>query len=106
MIFFIKEQKDYVRLSTDDICFCKAEGDYMYIHQVNGIKRLIRKSLKTFIGELEESSLLRVHRGYLVNVDCIERINLKAKLLSVCGHDIPFGQSFRAEIEEKISFLG
>lgn len=64
-------------ISSDQVIFCKAAGDYVEITLTDHQQRLFTGSLK----ELEETlpkTFLRVHRSYLVNVAFIRSLNTKS----------------------------
>lgn len=55
-------------LNTQDILFCKADDNYTEIHLNNSKKKIVSKTLKYFEEALNNSSFVRVHKSYLVNV--------------------------------------
>ncbi len=55
-------------ISTNDILFCKAAGDYVEIHLNQQRQVLYSGSLKSLESQLP-STFLKVHRSYLVNLD-------------------------------------
>jgi DNA-binding LytR/AlgR family response regulator len=64
-------------ISSDQVVFCKAAGDYVELNLKYNQQRLFTGSLK----ELESSlpnTFLRVHRSYLVNVAFIRSLNTKS----------------------------
>jgi hypothetical protein len=62
-------------LSTDDISFCKASGDYVEIYLEDKTCHLYSGSLK-LLETLLPTTFLKVHRSYIVNLDHV--IGLKS----------------------------
>ncbi|MBQ4852844.1 LytTR family DNA-binding domain-containing protein [Pseudoalteromonas sp. MMG012] len=64
-------------ITSDKVVFCKAAGDYVEINLKDHTQRLFTGSLKELEATLP-NTFLRVHRSYLVNVDCIRSLNTKS----------------------------
>lgn len=64
----IPQQDGFEVLVISDILFCKADDNYTEIYFEN-TKKLVSKTLKHFEDLLKESSFVRVHKSYLVNVN-------------------------------------
>jgi len=64
-------------ITSDEIVFCKAAGDYVEMNLRNQQKRLFTGSLKELEASLPDT-FLRVHRSYLVNVEFIRSLNTKS----------------------------
>lgn len=60
-------------VSTRDIAFCKAAGDYVEVHLLDHTVKLFSGSLKQLEGQLPVT-FLKVHRSYVVNLDEIESL--------------------------------
>ena len=64
----IPQQDGFEVIAISDILFCKADDNYTEIYFEN-TKKLVSKTLKHFEDLLKESSFVRVHKSYLVNVN-------------------------------------
>ena len=64
----IPQQDGFEVVAINDILFCKADDNYTEIYFENK-KKLVSKTLKYFEDLLKESSFVRVHKSYLVNVN-------------------------------------
>lgn len=60
-------------LMTDDIIYCKADGNYTEIYLKDGQKILVSKKLKDFENMLSNSGFCRVHHAALVNLMHIQK---------------------------------
>lgn len=65
-------------ISTSDIHFIEAEGDYVMIH-VEGAKYLKEKTMKYFETHLDPALFARIHRSFIVNLNTIARLELYDK---------------------------
>jgi DNA-binding LytR/AlgR family response regulator len=48
---------------------------------------------------------IRIHRSYLVNVNLIEKINLKEGYLEVANTQLPIGKTYRNNILENLTII-
>jgi two-component system response regulator LytT len=60
-------------VSTDKIRYIMAKDDYSYLHTSND-RYLSTVSLAQLESKLEPYNFFRVHRRYLVNLDCVEEV--------------------------------
>jgi len=60
-------------VSTDKIHYIMAKDDYSYLHTEND-RYLSTVSLAQLEQKLEPDGFFRVHRRYLVNLDCVEEV--------------------------------
>ncbi|WP_053989894.1 LytTR family DNA-binding domain-containing protein [Mangrovimonas sp. TPBH4] len=65
----IPQQDGFEVLNTADILYCKADDNYTEIFLENNRKKLVSKTLKYFEDALIDSSFVRVHKSYLVNIN-------------------------------------
>ncbi|MDR2035164.1 MAG: LytTR family DNA-binding domain-containing protein [Coriobacteriales bacterium] len=61
-------------VSTDKIRYIMAKDDYSYLHTSND-RYLSTVSLAQLETKLEPYNFFRVHRRYLVNLDCVEEVS-------------------------------
>ena len=59
-------------VSSEDILYCKSDGNYTEIYFKNGDKEVLSKKLKTVEEIINNSTFFRVHNSYVVNIDCIK----------------------------------
>ncbi len=63
-------QQGFEVLEIADILYCQADDNYTHIFLKQG-KKLVSKTLKYFEDLLAGNGFARVHKSYLVNVNCI-----------------------------------
>ena len=84
-------------ISTDKILYIMAKDDYSYLHTAND-RFLSTVSLAQLENKLELHGFYRVHRGYLVNLACVEEVtpvNGGTLLLTLTGTDVQIPVSRR-----------
>lgn len=65
----IPQQDGFEVINTSDILYCKADDNYTEIYLNTNKKKLVSKTLKYFEDALNDTSFVRVHKSYLVNVN-------------------------------------
>lgn len=58
---------------TNDIIFCKADGNYTHLYLVDKAVRLVTKNLKDFENILQDSGFCRVHHSFLINLAHVQK---------------------------------
>jgi two-component system response regulator LytT len=62
----VKDGYDEVKINVDDILFIKSDANYIDI-QLENKKFTIRKSLDSFLKEVQSDKFIKVHRSYIIN---------------------------------------
>lgn len=68
----IPTQNGFEVLEINTILYGKADDNYTQLFLADGRKKLVSKTLKYFETLLEENGFVRIHKSYLVNVNCIK----------------------------------
>lgn len=99
----IKKGQDIERLPIKDIVYVEAEGNYLNIRTTAGEIR-IRETLSALSEELLHKGFIRCHKGYLVNIDRVNRIKGAELEVSQAGENIciPIGRNYEKEVRRKI----
>ena len=101
--FFIKDRSSLIKVNKEGIEYIEVDGKYSQFITHNG-KFLVQWSLKKLENILEPSTFFRVHRNYIINLEAIDRVNLKDHIVVLkSGKTIPIGYGFRDFV--KASFL-
>lgn len=77
--FFIKGNKGYIRIDTDNILFIESFGDFSRLHTLDQQQHISLVNLKNIANQLPQNMFIRVHRQYLINQNHI---------LEIVGNDI------------------
>jgi two-component system LytT family response regulator len=94
-------------ISTGDINFLEAQDDYVMIYTNEG-KYLKQQTMKYFEQHLDKQQFVRVHRSYIANITCIERIEPYEKsnfiLILKDGNKVPVSRSGMQVLRENLDF--
>lgn len=91
---FILVKMDYglVKVVLSDILYAEGLDNYLKIYLQDQEPLLIRMTLKALLEKLPPADFVRVHRSYIVPLGRIS--NLRNKILTVAGREIPLGASY------------
>ena len=94
-------------ISTSDINYLEAQDDYVMIYTNDG-KYLKQQTLKYFEQHLDSQQFVRVHRSYIANIACIERIEPYEKsnfvLILRDGNKVPVSRGGMQVLKENLDF--
>lgn len=94
-------------ISTGDIHFLEAQDDYVMIYTADG-RYLKQQTMKYFEKHLDPEQFVRVHRSYIANITCIERIEPYEKsnfiLILRDGNKVPVSRSGMQVLKENLDF--
>jgi len=74
----VKNRQQIHVIPVDNIRYVEADGDYVTLHTADG-KFLKERTMKYFEQHLPTRQFVRIHRSYIVNVDCVAKIELYQK---------------------------
>lgn len=89
---FVKNGKDYTRISSDEILWIQASGNYIEIFTSNDKSYLLRVGLKDIEGRLPDEQFIRVHKSYIVNKKHILKFNSSS--LKTQQGEVPIARSY------------
>jgi len=94
-------------ISTRDINYLEAQDDYVMIYTDEG-RFLKQQTMKYFENHLDPEQFVRVHRSYITNITCIERIEPYEKtnfiLILKDGNKVPVSRSGMQVLKENLDF--
>ncbi len=98
----IKDRGQKITLKVSDILYCKADRNYCWI--ITEAKNyFLTMSLRALHSKLNTSSIVRVHRSYLVNLDAVEKF--QETCIHISDGVIPISRSKRKEIINRLHKL-
>ena len=71
-----------------DIRYCEYDSNYTHIHLKSGRKLIVSKCLKQIAFQLNHPKFKRIHSKYLINLDCLEKIEISNKKACLVGGQI------------------
>ena len=101
-IIEIKERGRITRVSTEDIQWIEADGNYLRLH-LEGKNHFIRKTLQSIENQLDSQFYLRIHRSLLVNTLYVQKVhyegNNQYQFQMKNGDKLTSGRSFKEAIQ-------
>lgn len=100
--FFVKHNYRFNKFSIDDLLF--AESDNNYIKLVTTNKKIaLRISLQYLADKFNHPALVRVHRGFIVNIKNIDSFNEEEIVIG--SHQIPIGRNYKDDFLKSFKYL-
>lgn len=99
--FFVKGDKKYHQVFTNDLLYIEAYGNYTKIHLVDNMI-ISHEKISHFETLLPENLFLRVHKSFIVALDKIQTI--EGNRIRVGLHEVPIGQTYRSVVGKLIGY--
>lgn len=99
---FIKEKGSYTKLNFDDILYLKSAHVYIEIILKKHQKIVVRTSLNDILEKLNKN-FIRIHRGYIVNIQYLTQITQNS--VKIFNDEIPIGKKYKEDILNKINLI-
>ncbi|MEM9821305.1 MAG: LytTR family DNA-binding domain-containing protein, partial [Bacteroidota bacterium] len=103
--FFIRKNKQLIKISINDIKWVYSEGNYCFIMTENR-KHVVKASLSKLVERLPANKFARVHRSYLVMVSRIENIDYANNRLYIEDNEVPIGRTYKADLVKRLNLFG
>ncbi len=95
---YIKSGYNKIKLHFQNILFIKSEKDYLRIYTNDRPSFLTLMSVQEMLDVLPDPNFIRVHRSYIVAIDKIDTIH--PKQLQIGSYQIPVGPTYTDKIKE------
>lgn len=96
--FFVKSSGQQYRINYNDILYIESIRDYVNIRTA-GEEYIVLDTLRSMESQLSDK-FVRVHKSFIINLDKIKSIGAKKLILS--EQEIPIGDSYRANLLERL----
>ncbi|MDX6747531.1 DNA-binding response regulator [Polaribacter sp. PL03] len=96
----LKDRDKNIKIFEEDILFAKKEDHYLNLH-LKDSKKLIRASIKDFLGLVSSNSFIQVHRSYVVNKKYITAFN--SKEITIHKINIPISKTYLKNVFKEIT---
>ena len=98
--FLFQTASKTINLAQSDILYFESQANYLAVYTKDGEYRL-RSTMANIEKELQSSDFLRIHKGFLVNLEHIKI--LKSDTLELdSGAKLPIGKSYSESAKESI----
>lgn len=92
---YFKCKNSLEKVKCSSICYLEAAGSYCNIYLSNCKKITVFQSLREIISFLPQESFIRVHRSYIININCVDKYYKNS--LYVNNVAIPIGRAYKKE---------
>ncbi|GAA0890674.1 LytTR family DNA-binding domain-containing protein [Fulvivirga kasyanovii] len=99
--FFVKGDKKYHQVFTDDLLYIEAYGNYTKLHLTESMI-INHENISHFESLLPEGRFLRVHKSFIVALDKIQTI--EGNRIKIGRHEVPIGQTYRSVVGKVIGY--
>ena len=99
---FFKQDNYFHKVKLDEILYVESDKNYVYVHTPEK-KFWIRGSFTEFFELVNAKNFVRIHKGFIVNIEKITVINADAVLLDAI--EIPIGKSYREELLAQLKLM-
>ncbi|WP_298479754.1 response regulator [uncultured Maribacter sp.] len=100
--FFLKQKGTLIKVNFKEILFFRSSHVYIEIILKNGEELVLRSSLNNILDSLS-NKFIRIHRGYVVNVEYLEEIDNSS--IKIKEYSLPIGRKFKEDILKKIMLV-
>ncbi len=100
---FIKSGTKIHKINLSDILFLEKEGNYFNIHLVSNKKILIRMNFFDVFRYIPNSSFIRIHKSYIINIQHIDTIEGQTVIIN--GNKIPISAAYKQELLNYMKLL-
>jgi two-component system, response regulator PdtaR len=100
--FFVKNNYRFTKIAISDLLFVESDNNYIKLITITH-KIALRVSLQTFADTITHQHLVRVHRGYIVNLQNIESFNEEE--IKIGKHVIPIGRTYKDDFLKSFNYL-
>lgn len=98
--FVFQSASKTINLAQSDILYFESQANYLAVYTKGGEFRL-RSTMANIENELQGSDFLRIHKGFLVNLEHIKILKSDALELD-SGAKLPIGKSYSESAKESI----
>ncbi len=97
--FFIRHQREMVRIEVDQILYIESLKDYVQIY-LPGKKYIYKARISNLEEELSDDQFIRIHKSYLVPIARITAVSPTHVRLD--DQEIPIGRTFKTMVSKRL----
>lgn len=98
--FFVKSSGRHHKICFEEILYIESIRDYVNIKTAEE-EFIVLDTLKSMEMQLPESSFIRIHKSFIINLDKIKNIGTKKVIISP-EHEIPIGENYKMNFLNRI----
>lgn len=96
---FIRTEGHLKKIDLQSICYIEGMKDYLSIHTEDG-RIMTLMNFRDMLNLLPKERFIRIHRTFIIHLDCIDRVESKAVIIQ--NKRIPIGNAYRDGFFEMI----
>jgi DNA-binding LytR/AlgR family response regulator len=96
---FIKDDQVTYQVSTNDILYVEAYGNYLKVHTADKVY-VTRETMHDIEKKLPENTFMRVHKSFIVSLSKIQ--SMSGNRIYVSQQEIPVGEMYKLALKQKI----
>lgn len=97
---FVKSEYENIKVNVEDIEYIEGLKDYIKIHLKDQVKTLLTLSSFKAILEKLPSNFIRIHRSYIINIDCIRALQKSNVVINDIR--IPIGETYKEFVVKRL----
>ena len=101
---FIKKGKVLHQVKVRDVMFLSSDGNYVILNTEKN-KFVIKISLKRIMEHFPKHLFIQIHRSYVVQISCIEKIDLSTNELVVGDHTLGIGRKYKSILLDQLNLI-
>lgn len=103
--FFVKVREKLEKVSFADILYLESDGHYSMVHTSNHKKYAIRIPLGDLESRLPEGQFVRTHRSYVIQLSCLQSVDLQNMTVLLKDKSVPLSKGFRDGLLQRLDQL-
>ncbi len=100
--FFVKTNYRFTKIAISELLYAESDNNYIKLI-TRSAKIAVRVSLQFFVDTIRHQHLVRVHRGFVVNIANID--SFSDEEISIGKHQIPIGRAYKEDFLKGFNYL-
>ncbi|MEL7146506.1 MAG: LytTR family DNA-binding domain-containing protein [Bacteroidota bacterium] len=96
----VKVDKKLFKIDYQEIVYIESIGDYAKLHLKDKVL-ITSETLRGYERSLPSSKFVRIHKSYIISIDCLEYI--EGNQVKISEVKLPVGKSYRDALRDKLS---
>ena len=98
---FVKDDLVFRRVAVANIQYIQSFRNYLELSIGQGVKHVLRSTMKDFLGQLPPDVFIQTHRSYAVNLQHVNRIG--GNFVGVGDHEVPMSREVKNEVVKRLN---
>jgi len=94
--FVFSSEREIIRLYSDEVLYFEKHSHWIYVYTEKEMYKT-KKTMTDLLNSIDNLTFASPHKSYVVNLDCIKRVNDKGVYIYGSDNVIPISRSFKKE---------